>query len=238
MLQLQTTNKKTGEVFTIVAQEEKVTLLNVETKEEKVISESTLKRWYTKPVEVEVEVEVEETVETEQVTVEEVIEAVAEVKEEVKEEVKVETVTEPEKKVKKERKPKKLKIHERPEVIQANSLKEFFLNDMLKQEQYADQLKLNVCKDKTLAYYYKDVCIMRIKGVKKITIAFASKFLTAGTISKMQLLPESYKRTHNAYILLEDEKQITTLAAALNQSIAMVDEIERLANEVETEATK
>lgn len=233
MLQLQTTNKKTGEVFTIVAQEEKVTLLNVETKEEKVISESTLKRWYTKPVEVEVE-ETVETVETEQVTVEEVIEAVTEVKEEVK----VETVTEPEKKVKKERKPKKLKIHERPEVIQANSLKEFFLNDMLKQEQYADQLKLNVCKDKTLAYYYKDVCIMRIKGVKKITIAFASKFLTAGTISKMQLLPESYKRTHNAYILLEDEKQITTLAAALNQSIAMVDEIERLANEVETEATK
>lgn len=236
MLQLQTTNKKTGEVFTIVSQEEKVTLVNVETKEEKVISQSTLKRWYTKAVEVEVveevaaeevveEVVVESEPEPEQITVEEVVEN-----------KEVEVAAEPEKEVKKSKATKKLKLRERPEVIQANSLKEFFLNDMLKQEQYTDVLKLNVCKDKTLAYYYKDVCIMRIKGVKKITIAFASKFLTVDTIAKMQLLPESYKRTHNAYILLEDEKQIATLAQALKQSIACVDEIERLANEVEEEA--
>lgn len=199
----QTTNKKTNEVFEVVAVlENGVQLLNIDTKEEKTVAHSTFKRWYTKPVEVEVVAE-EEKVEFPELEEEEVFE-----EETVEEQVETETVTEEEKEEVEE-------IQEIKENATVEELKDYLI-ECLSIVNVTDEANEFVeCKDNILAVRYFGKTVAQIKGKRKVRIYLNGRHMEPETFEKCEHDRPEY--THNAFIKLEDKESLQLALTAIEE---------------------
>lgn len=198
---LQTTNKKTNEVFVVGEMVEgKIQLTNVETQEIKPVAESTFKRWYTKPVEVETEVATEETV------VEEVVETV------------VETVVE--ETVQKTDFETSYNVDECNELTEDNTAEQMraYIEDALSIQGMHEigLTELVECKDNIVAYKFKGKTIAQIKGKRKVKVYFTGKFLSEEVFEQCSHTKPEY--THNAFVKLENVSDVDLVFVAIEES--------------------